>query len=177
MSKFYTGIGRRKTPTWIQDTMTALATALEKKGYTLRSGGAEGADTAFNDGIGTNTYAEIYLPWNGFNGLERDSKQYILPSEFENYDQAWEIMTELVPHWGKVSAGVQALHTRNVYQVLGKDLNTPSKFVLFWAEEDEDGDIDGGTRTAVVLARQRGIPTFNLWKTEDYNRVNKMLEG
>jgi len=45
--------------------MRRCATRLELLGYTLRSGGANGADTAFEEGC---CRKELYLPWPGFNG-------------------------------------------------------------------------------------------------------------
>ncbi|MEO0804461.1 MAG: hypothetical protein AAFY57_19655 [Cyanobacteria bacterium J06642_2] len=45
--------------------------------------------------------------------------------------------------------------------MLGRTLDRPSEFVVYWAPE-RDGEIKGGTRTAVMLARSRNIPTFNL---------------
>lgn len=47
----YAGIGSRETPRSILDLMTAIARKLEALGYTLRSGGATGADTAFEEGV------------------------------------------------------------------------------------------------------------------------------
>jgi len=48
--KFYTGIGSRKTPYQVQQQMQRIAQFLAKKGYTLRSGSANGADSAFEEG-------------------------------------------------------------------------------------------------------------------------------
>lgn len=56
----YTGIGSRETPPEIQEIMTNYARKLDKLGFILRSGGAMGADTAFEKG---STNKEIYLPW------------------------------------------------------------------------------------------------------------------
>ena len=50
-SKFYAGIGSTKTPKHIQEIMTEIARLLEIQRYTLRSGGATGADTAFENGV------------------------------------------------------------------------------------------------------------------------------
>ena len=47
MKIFYTGVGNRDTPHEYLEKMTVLASLLEKEGCILRSGGAEGADTAF----------------------------------------------------------------------------------------------------------------------------------
>ena len=48
----YAGIGSRKTPIKILKEMTKIANFLNKKGYILRSGGAIGADKAFENGSG-----------------------------------------------------------------------------------------------------------------------------
>jgi predicted Rossmann fold nucleotide-binding protein DprA/Smf involved in DNA uptake len=47
---YYTGVGSRECPTYILDLMTQYATVLNNKGYILRSGGALGADSAFQSG-------------------------------------------------------------------------------------------------------------------------------
>lgn len=63
MKIFYTGVGNRDTPHEYLEKMTALASLLEKEGCILRSGGAEGADTAFENGVRSLYNKEIYLPW------------------------------------------------------------------------------------------------------------------
>ena len=60
---FYTGIGSRKTPKTILKLFTEVAIYLSKQGYILRSGGAKGADQAFERGAAKK---EIYLPWRNF---------------------------------------------------------------------------------------------------------------
>jgi len=62
----YTGIGSRQTPPNVIATMEKIARRLADRGFTLRSGGADGADTAFERGAGSGS-TEIYLPWKGFN--------------------------------------------------------------------------------------------------------------
>lgn len=63
--KYYTGVGARKTPDNILSEMRSIAKVMSQDLYVVRSGGAEGADTAFEVGAGANT--EIYLPWDNFN--------------------------------------------------------------------------------------------------------------
>lgn len=68
MSK-YAGIGSRKTPKEILGLFDYLGRYFAKRRFLLRSGAADGADTAFEDGC--DIYSgpkEIYLPWKGFNG-------------------------------------------------------------------------------------------------------------
>ena len=66
--KYYAGIGSRSTPEDVLDRMYKLAILLAKRSYTLRSGGANGADTAFEKGCTiVNGSIDLWLPWNGFN--------------------------------------------------------------------------------------------------------------
>ena len=46
-NKYYTGIGSRDTPMPIMYLMDRVATYIGSKGYTLRSGAAAGAASAF----------------------------------------------------------------------------------------------------------------------------------
>jgi hypothetical protein len=149
MNHYYTGIGSRSTPQPVLEEMTGLASFLAENGYTLRSGGATGADTAFEEGA---TQKEIYLPWQGFNGhrsnLCRVGKDALALAE-QNH-----------PAWWRCNRFSRLLLGRNCYQVLGADLATPTKFVVFWTK-DLAGST-GGTALAVKLARSRNIPVFNL---------------
>ena len=54
-------------------------------------------------------------------------------------------------------------HARNCYQVLGKDLQSPSNFVLCWTP---GGAVTGGTGQALRIAIDRGIPVFNMGAPE-----------
>ena len=63
------------------------------------------------------------------------------------------------PAWEKCSRGARGLHTRNIYQILGQDLNTPVKCVVCWTK---DGKSSGGTGQALRLAEYLEIPVFNL---------------
>ena len=66
---YYAGIGSRSTPDNVLGIMEKLGIVLAKKGFILRSGGADGADKAFEKGCDlASGQKEIYLPWKGFNG-------------------------------------------------------------------------------------------------------------
>ena len=58
----YAGIGSRQTPPEMLEAMTELARELERSGWHLHSGGADGADTAFENGT-TKAGRTVYLPW------------------------------------------------------------------------------------------------------------------
>ena len=47
---FYAGVGSRETPEEIKRLMVRIAYCLSKRNYILRSGGAKGADLAFERG-------------------------------------------------------------------------------------------------------------------------------
>jgi len=132
----YAGIGSRETPPDVLDAFERLGYWLSNKGYILRSGHADGADSAFERGcIRANGEMEIYIPWKGFNG---SASQYIL----KDNDGAMNIASRFHPAFDRLSQGAQKLQARNSYQVLGYDLNTPSVFIVCWTK---NGKGSGGT--------------------------------
>lgn len=154
----YSGIGSRETPQHIQDTMRTVAAELGARGWLLRSGHAEGADIAFEQGA-KDLSKEIYLPWPGFNGGRAGVGGAIDPATLSTYAQARMYAQHFHPAWEKCSQGARALHTRNVYQILGQNLDTPVKCVVCWTK---DGKSSGGTGQALRLAEYLEIPIFNL---------------
>lgn len=193
----YTGIGSRSTPKPILQHMAKIARTLQLQGFTLRSGGASGADTAFEKGVAQNFDAqkldgssnkdegnkEIYLPHKNFN--ENSS------SLFNPNRKAYEMAEAIHPHWQKCSKFARNAHARNIHQILGENLNSPSLFVLYWAEEKHkinpitnpinktpkiEQTIVGGTATAVKLAKSLRIPTFNLKDPQILKRWNEWVK-
>lgn len=142
--KFYAGIGSRSIPSEECYKLTQIATHLEKLGYTLRSGGAEGADKAFEYGV--------RLP---INKIILRSKHSTKKSE--------EIASKIHPVWHMCDEYARQLHGRNVQIILGQQLNEPVEFVIAWTS---DGTDRGGTRTGLVLAKQYEILCFNLANRE-----------
>jgi len=170
MSKFYTGIGSRSTPPEIIELMTKIAVKLEEQGWTLRSGGAGGADIAFEKGV--NNLKEIYLPWPGFNNST---------STLHNItNEAKEIASENHEAWEWLKPSIRKLMTRNVYQVLGYDLNTHSSFLICYTSDGCEHDETrtqktGGTGLAISVASKQGIPIFNLKNEASLKRVSKLI--
>lgn len=147
---YYSGIGSRETPDDVAPVMTWVASDLESRGYVLRSGGAPGADTYFEDGVKSDSNKEIYLPFKNFRNH---------PSPLHDVcDDALQLASEIHPAWDNCRRVARLLHARNCYQVLGKDLNTPAKFVICWTQ---GGIAKGGTRTAIKLAERFSIPVLN----------------
>ena len=155
MVKYYTGIGSRESPDFVCLAMTEIARILESYGYTLRSGGADGADLAFVAGV--TSLKDIYLPEKGFN---RSTS-----SLFNVGTDAIALASTIHPAWDKCKTRARLLHARNCYQVLGQNLDDPSDFLICWTENAEKR---GGTRTAIVLAEKNKIPVLNLGKYKTY---------
>ena len=173
----YTGIGSRKTPPSILNEMELIARMLAEKGYTLRSGKADGADKAFQKGAErvSGSVIEIYVPWKGFDQNNQVvSDRYDIVPTFIN-DLCPDIASTFHPNWGYCSPAAKKLHSRNVCQVLGDDLKTPSDFVLFYAEE-KNGKVRGGTATAVAIARFYKITTINMY-LDDWRPKVMMMAG
>ena len=174
--RIYAGIGSRDTPEAICREMTQIAEYLDGRGFTLRSGGARGADDAFERGAGNR---EIYLPENTFNGRRADRGNCIDASRLPNWIDALALAERHHPNWAAVmrSRNAPSLMGRNAYQILGADLKTPVNFVVCWAENTQfDGqgqicDVDGGTGLAVRLAYAHQIPVYNLDIPEHRMRI------
>ena len=79
--------------------------------------------------------------------------------------EAEDIASKLHPRWDNLSEYAQAMHTRNVFQVLGLDLKSKTDVVAAYAPP-AGLSVKGGTASAFNLARAKGIPAFNLWTKE-----------
>ena len=150
---FYTGIGSRNTPQHVLYRMESIGKLYAEMGFILRSGGADAAFEKGCDSIGGQK--EIYIPWNGFNNLYINNG-YIVGNNID----AETIAGEAHPAWNRCSQGAKKLHTRNVYQVLGLELNSPSLLIICWTS---DGLATGGTGQAIRIAESRKIKTLNLF--------------
>ena len=174
--KIYTGAGARNTPDRILDIMEHVGYVLAQRGYVLRSGGAEGADKAFEAGCdAAHGSKKIYIPWSGFNNYTPNGVS-IMTLDQGNRDGAIDIIKDAHPAFNRLSRGALALHARNAYQVQGLYLDSPSQFLLCYAPTDRDGVPTGGTRTAWVVARMFDIPCFNLSNDRDYERITKFIK-
>lgn len=158
----YAGVGSRETPDEIMNMMYAAARQLEEAGLILRSGGANGADAAFEDGVISPSMKQIFLPWNGFNnrylgepGTYRLEEPYL--------GAARKIAMDHHPAWNRLSYGAESCMVRNVAQVLGPKLDSPSLFVLCWTPNGEGG---GGTGQAIRIAKTYGVPVFDMGKMD-----------
>jgi len=150
----YAGVGSRETPSDVMELMCHCAGRLERCGYILRSGGADGADTAFESGVRECCAKLILLPWRGFNG--RRDESYCI---WQYGPDHAKLARYFHPNWWACSSGAKMLHTRNVAQVLGLDCTVPAVFVLCWTKDGRDS---GGTGQALRIARSYGVVVYNL---------------
>lgn len=161
----YAGIGSRDTPPHILDKMTKVAEILGKRGWVLRSGGAVGADSAFekgSDNVGGKK--EIFIAWNKISSDRIQAKIPNANKDFVGYDAedeklASRIITELGKNWEGYGRGAKALQARNMRQVLGLKKDSPSSLIIAYTE---GGKLKGGTATALKISMERNIPILNL---------------
>lgn len=159
MKKYYAGIGSRETPDNMRPIIGAITNFLTQEGYTLRSGGAPGADEMFESAC--TGEKEIYLPWYCF------QSNYSPLCNVSEEDIVFSLKFHPAPH--SLKQGGRKLMGRNAYQVLGKDLKTRSDFLVCWtvsgATDLSDPEIirnSGGTGQAMRIASAYNIPFFNL---------------
>ena len=151
---FYTGVGNRNAPQEVLNIIYLVAQKLSSIGWVLRSGGAAGCDTAFETGAGNRK--EIY---------------YIDDATTE----AMEIASQFHPAWNRLNPYVKKLHGRNAFQVLGRDLKTPSTGLICWTPDGCKSHAErtiktGGTGTAISIADFYGVKISNLAVEEDMQK-------
>lgn len=136
----YAGIGSRETPEHILHQMRGLAYYLETKRYHLRSGGADGADKAFEEGQ-TLGLTEIYTA--------------------SDHLPLWtNVFTDFFhPNPTALSPYARKLMNRNAMQILGDCGDDPVDFVVCWTK---GGKKVGGTAQAMRIAEHYNIPIYNL---------------
>jgi len=157
----YAGIGARVLPEGMAEILTSVATNLEALDWHLYTGGAEGADKAFMDGVTDLTKLTVYIPWNRFNGYTSSDEPVISIKHVEPslLAKSMAIAEQYHPNWPAVMHGSQLLMARNSFQVFGPDLETPVDCVICWTK---DGQTIGGTGQALRIAMDHDIPIINL---------------
>lgn len=159
--KYYAGVGSRKTTQDVCTTMSELSYNLRINGWWLRSGGAQGADEAFESNAGE--HKEIFTANSN------------IP------DKAFEIAKEIHPAWYHCSPYAKRLHARNMMQILGQNLDSPVEFVVCWTPDGCESVTmrtfsTGGTGQAIALADELDIPIFNLKNVGRHDELIKFLE-
>lgn len=161
-----------------------IVKALLKAGHEGRSGGAKGMDYVLTQAIeelmqeGVSGFkACVYIPHRLFNDLQwgKLGHRVHYVKWFKNYSRAMGIAAECHPVWHHCDDYTRHMHARNVYEILGTDLNTPSDFVICHARTNRNGVVMGGTATAIKLANDRSIPIFNGYTTS-FEQLHEFLK-
>jgi predicted NAD-dependent protein-ADP-ribosyltransferase YbiA (DUF1768 family)/O-acetyl-ADP-ribose deacetylase (regulator of RNase III) len=150
----YAGIGSRETPDDVMADMTSMARVLEKRGVVMRSGGAPGADTAFQKGTSDRDMRQVFIPKIGFNG----NREGVLMDP-RHEQTALELVQRYHPAPERLSGFALQLMMRNGCQMFGEHFDDPSKVVVCYTP---DGAASGGTGQAIRMAEDAGIPVLNL---------------
>lgn len=170
--RFYAGIGSRQTPVGGLDDMREIAHELEIRGYTLRSGNADGADAAFASGVEKN--AQIWLPYKNFNinyQILRPDHTYKLVVSYDR--EALLSVKEFHPAPERLGTNGLLFMARNFRQIVGRD-EANSEFVICWTPEGKE---KGGTAQAMRIARHYKIPIYNLFNltsNQIFSEINKL---
>lgn len=155
----------------------------KRHGHTLRSGSAVGMDSWFERLWGQSK--EIYIASNGYRPDKNSHiRRYhgvngaVAHNDASDLSRAERIARRIHPNWKAMKSGGKALHTRNVFQVLGTALDLPSDIIVYYAKFNAEGnEVTGGTRTAVMLAREHNIPEFNLILPDDIDRLLAYMDA
>lgn len=186
-----TVIGSRDTPLPAQDAITDFAAAVQHNHGVVRSGGAPGADSACERGITDPHAKQIFLPYSNFNGVSAGVGVYVLDQLHSRHQRvAQEIASRFHPNWEAVlkkSTSVKMM-TRNVFQILGPELKSPSDIVVMWAKgtrvsiakkdhQNRIFEVPGGTGLAVRLAHHLEIPILHVDLPEHQTIIEAYRQG
>jgi hypothetical protein len=173
----YAGIGSRETPRGVLELMESLAGRLARRGWVLRTGASPGADQGFLRGArAAGGPVELYLPWPDFEAASRrDADPLEVRVLARPSAEAYELAARIHPGWHGLEDDARHLLARDSHEVLGADLASPARFLLCWTADgslDGRGDGTDGTRQALRIAAERGIPVFNLGRPDHLGRAS-----
>ena len=171
----YAGVGSRRTPPDILDAMGDIAQTLGDAGAALSTGGAHGADKAFETGaLRTDAPITVHTPWPGYNGYRpgRDPEtdiDIVHPKSTETVEGRTyaDLAREHHPHWNRCGRGARALFVRNVSILAGAiddDGGTlPVRAPIAYTPNGLPvGREAGGTGHTLRTAASLDIPSVNL---------------
>jgi O-acetyl-ADP-ribose deacetylase (regulator of RNase III) len=151
----FAGVGARATPEPVLALMREVGSLLSDEGWTLRTGEAVGADSAFREGAET-----VGRPGEIFTIKPRPD---IAGSVFDLRPVHLRMLNSVHPKPEALSETGRKLMARNGSQVFGTDFREPSDLVICWTVGGKGG---GGTGQAIRLARSVGIPVLDLGRPD-----------
>ena len=171
----YAGVGSRRTPPEILDAMIDIAQTLGDAGTALSTGGADGADKAFETGaLRTDAPITIHTPWPGYNGYrpgrqpdtDIDVVHPSLADTIQGHPYA-DLAREHHPHWNRCRRGARALFVRNVSILAGAldddgQMRPVHAVIAYTPNGLSVGRDAGGTGHTLRTAAFLDIPCVNL---------------
>lgn len=138
--RLYAGIGNVDIPDDYRRQLVKMGWLMASKGFVLRSGGAAGSDSAFEEGCDQFGGAKEIFTANSF-----------LPH--------WtvDLVHRYHPHASRMRPYVFKLMQRNCLIILGENETTPVETVLCYNAKK-----DGGTTFSCNLAEDYNIPICNI---------------
>ena len=180
----YTGVGARNTPKKILKLMKKIGYYMVSKNVILRSGGAEGADTAFQKGcekwckennVKFKDRQCIIIPWNNFNNHTVNVDKGITT---DNHWLSYDITIDTHPNDKNLKDAHMKLMQRNVTQVYGYEPHDQSGLLICWTPDgavEKTTQISGGTGQAIRLAINGDVEVFNLKNKKHINRIKELI--
>lgn len=165
----YVGIGPQAAGETVIELSKNFATAMAEMGWTLRSGGAEGMDEAFEAGCNSvKGTKEIFIPDAGFRRRNNpvDKVVHTLDKHLAAIQQA----KPFFPIWDKLGTTTQMFLVRNVFALLGEKLNKPANLVVTWSQYEGTG-----SHQLLQMAKAIGIPAFNLAEPGQMEAIEKTV--
>ena len=171
----YAGIGSRRTPDAVLAAMADLAETLGHSGCVLSTGGADGADRAFETGaLRTDAPVTVHAPWSGYNGYRpgREPESDIdvrvpAPTDAVHGLPYLDLARRHHPAWERCGRGPRALFVRNV-AILAGALAADGEplpvraVVAFTPTGLAAGRAAGGTGHTLRVAGELDVPAVNV---------------
>lgn len=182
----WAGIGSREAPMSVQILMARYArTAYDLMLGPLHSGDAIASDFAFWVGANLSSNIgkmkpKIFLSHNGYQNRWHDDRLGFINAKSlppEIYERAGQLAFEARGGWWGLGPGGIALMTRNPFQLLDVDLETPVKKCIYWGiPQGKTEKVRGGTNCGLQIAKRFNIPRINLYHEENQQALQAWLE-
>lgn len=173
MARYFTGVGARYgVPQSVYERVDRIGRYLIGIGYKCRTGDAVGMDAAWRHI--SQPDCEFYAPKTRSNPLP--GARIIVD---ERYRLAKQITRQHHPYFHNLNDFDAELQIRNVFEVLGEDVNDPSEFLICWTKDGSEKKTSketGGTGQAIRLAIAYNVPVFNLYHSDAEERLAKHLK-
>jgi hypothetical protein len=117
---------------------------------------------ALSEGLVTTDHFEVYVADQKEIDYSPLPNKHLAIIRNPNLIKETEALTEQLlgeRHWSRCNEYARGMHSRNCHQILGYNLDNPVDAVCTWTP---NGNIQGGTKTALLLAQAHDIPIFNL---------------